>query len=571
MKYLIFLLFCPTILLSQHISEFFSVEPTFQTTDFKFPATHTFQVLIAAGDPLTSGGTLNPNNDFTGYIPTVGNTRGVLGINAEMPTGSVAKLSVKFTSSVGWEVLSSTQSFLPEVGGTMTNCSGHVTGWGNLITCEENIIFDVNGDGYNDAGWCIEIDQATWKPVNYAGGLPNGDKIWQMGCMKHENVVIHSNGQTCYFGADSDPGYLYKYVADVAQNLGSGNLYVYKELTATTGEWVQLPNKTPYDQNRTIFLSDSVGAKVFQRVEDVEISPVDGKIYFAVTAEGVVYRMTDTPFGTTVSDLEIYFGGQNYDIFWGGGTTSVYGCIGADNLAFDDLGNLWVCQDGDNNYIWVVKQGHTQSTPDVEVFGIVPAGAEPTGMTFTPDYQYCFMSIQHPNTTNNATTQLDAFGVPEAFDNSVSLVIARTENLGNALPIELIKFTGKKVDSGIQLNWEIANAVNFSHFEIEKNGEAIGETVDDYFLDKSPNKGANYYRLKMVDLDGSFNWSKTINILFESSDLVISPNPNDGIFTVNSEEYQIFDFQGKEVFQPLLKGIYFIKAGNQMKKIVVLK
>ena len=571
MKYLIVLVFCPVFLFAQHISDFVSVQPTGQTTDFIFPSTHTFQVLIAAGDPLTGGGTLSPNSDFTGYIPTGGSTQGVVGINAELPTGSVAKLEVEFSSANGWEVMSSMQSYLTEVGGTTTNCSGHVTSWGNLITCEENISSDVNGDGYNDTGWCIEIDQATWQAINYTGGLAGPDKIWQMGCVKHENMVVHPNERTCYFGADSDPGYLYKYVADVAQDLGSGDLYVYKELTATTGEWIQLLNKTPHNQNRTIFMSDSVGAKVFHRIEDVEISPVDGKIYFAATVEGLVYRLADTPFGTTVTDFETYFGGQNYDIDWGGGITSVYGCIGADNLVFDNLGNLWICQDGGDNYIWLVKQGHTQSSPQVEIFGIAPAGAEPTGMTFTPDHQYCFMSIQHPNNSNNATTQLDAFGDPEAFDKSVSIVIARTENLGFPLPLELTRFEGKGVGQEIHLNWEFANAVDFSHFQIERNGKAIGETSTNLFLDKTPIHGMNYYRLKMIDLDGSFKWSKTISVLFKTANLIASPNPNDGIFTVNTDEYQVFDFQGKEVFQPLPEGVYFLRVGNQVEKIVVLK
>ena len=571
MKQLIVLFFCPAFLFAQHISEFVSVEPTAQTTDFIFPSTHTFQLLISAGDPLTGGGTLNPTNDFTGYLQMNGSPNGIIGINAENPIGSVAKLEVKFTSANGWEVLSSMQSYLTEVGGTAANCSGHVTDWGSFITCEESVSSDVNGDGYNDTGWCVELDQATWKPVDYAGGLANHDKIWQMGCMKHENMVIHPNGRTCYFGADSFIGYLYKYVADVAQSLGSGDLYVYKELTATTGEWVQLPNKSPYNQNRTIFMSDSVGAKIFNNVEDVEISPVDGKIYFAAATEGVVYRFTDTPFGTLPIDLEIYFGGQNYDINWGGGTTSVFGCFGADNLVFDDLGNLWVFQDGGDHYIWLVKQGHTQSSPNVEIFGIAPAGAEPTGLTFTPDYQYGFMSIQHPNGSNNASTQVDAFGVPVAFDKCVSLVIARSENLGVPLPLELIKFEGGVLGGYIQLNWIISNATDFSHFQIERNGVVVGKTKLLSFLDKKPDHGTNYYRLKMIDLDGAFKWSNTINVLMDSPDIVISPNPNKGIFTVNSESYQLFDFQGKEVFQPLSEGVYFLRIGNQVEKIVVLK
>ena len=251
----------------------------------------------------------------------------------------------------------------------------------------------------------LKIDTATWRAIDYSGGLAN-DKIWQMGCFQHENMVIHSNNKTAYTGADSNPGYLYKFIMEEAKNLGKGDLFVYKSLSnQTKGEWIQLPNKTVHDQNRTLFQSDSVGARIFIGVEDVEISPIDGKVYFAVKNEDRVYRFDDTEFGTSVTNFETYFGGQDYTIDWGGGTSEVYGCMGADNLAFDDLGNLWCFQDGGRNHIWLIRKGHTQTNPKVEIFGTAPRGSEPTGITFTPDYKYIFMSFQHPEATNIATTQ----------------------------------------------------------------------------------------------------------------------------------------------------------------------
>ena len=98
-------------------------------------------------------------------------------------------------------------------------------------------------------------------------------------------------------------------------------------------------------------------------------------------------------------------------------------------MAFDGDGNLWVFQDSGNSCIWVVKNGHTQGTPDVEIFGIVPTDSEPTGITFTPDYKYLFMSIQHPNVGNTAS-QTDAAGNTVDFDKGTTLVISLEENLG---------------------------------------------------------------------------------------------------------------------------------------------
>lgn len=77
---------------------------------------------------------------------------------------------------------------------------------------------------------------------------------------------------------------------------------------------------------------------------------------------------------------------------WGGGN---------DNLTFDDKGNLWVLQDSGNDYIWVIRPNHTQSNSQVLLFGSTPAGSEPTGLTFSPDYKYGFFSIQGPISNNS--------------------------------------------------------------------------------------------------------------------------------------------------------------------------
>jgi secreted PhoX family phosphatase len=103
---------------------------------------------------------------------------------------------------------------------------------------------------------------------------------------------------------------------------------------------------------------------------------------------------------------------------------------GNDSLAFDGEGNLWVLQDGDENYIWVVEKSHTQDQPKVNLFGIAPLGSEPTGITFTPDYKYLFMSIQGPDETNESSEQIDAAGRGISFNNHISIVIAREEHLG---------------------------------------------------------------------------------------------------------------------------------------------
>jgi hypothetical protein len=90
---------------------------------------------------------------------------------------------------------------------------------------------------------------------------------------------------------------------------------------------------------------------------------------------------------------------------------------------------LYVLQDGGRNHVWVVRPWHTPAAPAVELFAVTPAGCEPTGMTFSPDEQFMFISMQSPSPSNTEATT-DAAGQPVVFNKSTALVIARKEALG---------------------------------------------------------------------------------------------------------------------------------------------
>ncbi len=442
LKLLPFLLFS-VVISAQQIGDFTSVPPGAQNTDFVIPSTHRFQKIIETGEALTQGGTLKKKNDFAGYVPIGGSSEnGYLSINSEDAPGGVTILDINYNSITAlWQTTRSEAVDFGGVVGTAANCSGTVTPWNTIISCEEYTSLellsrpelnypnvDVNSDGYHDLGWAIEIDPVTKTVIDQPGGLNGADKLWAMGNFKHENAAIHSNQRTVYQGADAAVGYLYKFVADNVQNLSSGNLYVYSGSKNGSGNWVQLANSTQAEQNSTVQQSADLGGTVFNGIEDVEIGP-DGRIYFAVKLEDRVYRFQDSDpiSGTTVTQMETYVGNATYSVAHENGTSNVNWGDGNDNLAFDAQGNLWVLQDAtnDQNYIWVVENGHTQNNPKVKIFGRTPFKSEPTGITFSPDNRFLFMSIQHPNTNNGSTTQTDAAGNSIAFDKDITLVISR--------------------------------------------------------------------------------------------------------------------------------------------------
>ncbi|MEM7105501.1 MAG: T9SS type A sorting domain-containing protein [Bacteroidota bacterium] len=131
-------------------------------------------------------------------------------------------------------------------------------------------------------------------------------------------------------------------------------------------------------------------------------------------------------------------------------------------------------------------------------------------------------------------TSFSFFDIPSVVDPSSSVI----------LPIELIEFTAKGLNDYIELNWLTASEVNSDGFEIEKSLDgstferigwvaAQGNTslLSSYaFQDINVQKNkVYYYRLKMIDLDGHFEYSEVRTALLEASNQVtdarVYPNP----------------------------------------------
>lgn len=439
-----------------HISCFTSIVPTTQTSKLIIPQEHKYQLILKEGDNYTEGGGLVGGvNDFTAYVAKNNSSvDGYLSVNHETNPGGVTMAEVNYNASTKlWQLSRSRAVSFSDVSlvQTIRNCSGGITPWGTIVTAEESVTSnDSNADGYKDYGWLVEINPVTAQVMSHN---TNGtkDKLWQMGIMNHENVVINDAGTIAYFGEDGGTHMVYKYVMDTPNNLASGNLYVLKltqglsggDPVASTGEWIQVPNKTQTDQNNTQSLAQSLGGTSFNGVEDVEISPLDGKIYFTAKGLNKVYRMQDN--GSTLSNVETFVGGltTTYSFNTAQGIKTEAWGDGNDNLTFDELGNLWVLQDGGKNYIWVVGPDHTQANPNVRLFASMPAGSEPTGLTFTPDKKFGFFSIQHPDSTIDV--DIDATGNTIDYKGkSATIVVALSQFLGTTASLatnEVIKET----------------------------------------------------------------------------------------------------------------------------------
>ncbi len=149
-----------------------------------------------------------------------------------------------------------------------------------------------------------------------------------------------------------------------------------------------------------------------------------------------------------------------------------------------------------------------------------------------------------------------------------NLSVVKTSADFTVLPIEFLNFWGKALaDNTIQLIWEANVDDQHHYFEIERSNNGsqfmvlgkLPQMSAFRFLDKVPQSGNNFYRIKQVDKDGAITYSKIINVYIESAiKLTVYPNPvNDqliiNIGSRNAQNYkvQITDMQGKMVYDAL--------------------
>ncbi|MBI5087783.1 MAG: PhoX family phosphatase [Actinobacteria bacterium] len=334
-------------------------------------------------------------------------------------------------------------------------------------------------------GWIAEIDPYT------VASTPK--KRTALGRFKHEAAAgkVAGNGKyVVYMGDDQANQFIYKFVTagtvDTGNRLAndglldSGTLYVAKFNSDGSGTWMPLVfGSVPAlsapsfeDQAdlliRTRVAAAALGATPMDRPEDVEVNPISGFIYAAMTgtsrstadaanprvssagtdpdsARGghvIEIRETGNDHTATTFAWEIFMlcgnpnaggtldattfpagansSGRTY--FAGFDETQVSPIARPDNVAFDSLGNLWITTDGmpsaasggglqKHDTIYGVptagaERGHLKALCSG------PKGCEMTGPYFTADDKTLFAAIQHPGEDGN-------IGAPQSTWNSI--------------------------------------------------------------------------------------------------------------------------------------------------------
>lgn len=176
------------------------------------------------------------------------------------------------------------------------------------------------------------------------------------------------------------------------------------------------------------------------------------------------------------------------------------------------------------------------------------------------------------------------------------------KNAFTALPVDVIIFNAAKENEKVKLSWNTENELNLQHYEVEKSIDGItyaqiatvaakGNLQNSYTaVDDKPFNGINYYRLKIIDKDGSYKYSTILKIDFTKKYLIsILPNPAQTYIVISGadkfKQVQLIDMNGKLIKQfgksnnnrydvsGLPKGIYLLQLINndekQVQKIII--
>lgn len=228
------------------------------------------------------------------------------------------------------------------------------------------------------------------------------------------------------------------------------------------------------------------------------------------------------------------------------------------------------------------------------------------GATWPVGFQYCLTSVCCGGCNGYSQGQWTVYtlALPAAFDNNPNVRVGfHWRNNGNgsgtdpsvaiddvrittvALPVNLLSFRAQEEGKSVKLAWQVTAESKLKQYEIERGADPaelskIGTlaarggnqsgTLQYEYRDAQWAGGTQYYRLKMVEMDGKHTYSNVVRVSAGSTDAFdlagISPVGNEMAATLWAQgdfavEVKVFDLQSK-----LLKHIpaYHLRAGQNL-------
>ncbi|MFP5042559.1 alpha-amylase family glycosyl hydrolase [Parasediminibacterium sp. JCM 36343] len=213
-------------------------------------------------------------------------------------------------------------------------------------------------------------------------------------------------------------------------------------------------------------------------------------------------------------------------------------------------------------------------------------------------------TVGNPTITiaNNATTFTLSSGDYAVFTNI---------DVNAVLPVSWVSFTAQKgLNNAVNLAWSVSNEINNNHYDIERSTDgtsfsyigsvpastSVFNAVTYNYTDISTLGGTVYYRIKQVDNDGKYTFSKVVSITADASKTLWHTTYSNSTIkiavqaNVNKMDVVLYDMSGKALYQQtaaktvagqqinipakqFAKGVYLLRIqadnGNKTEKIVV--
>jgi poly(beta-D-mannuronate) lyase len=151
-----------------------------------------------------------------------------------------------------------------------------------------------------------------------------------------------------------------------------------------------------------------------------------------------------------------------------------------------------------------------------------------------------------------------------------------TYNLSGApLPVQLLQFTAVYQNKATLLQWKVSEELNVKQYAVEWSRDGITYTILGYvsatgsysnylFHHASPAAGKNFYRLRMIDMDGHFKFSAvcTIDVAANGS-VTVYPNPAKAILNVTvSAAYNNVSLRLVNAMGMVVKEVHTLTTGS---------
>ncbi|MEO5649223.1 MAG: T9SS type A sorting domain-containing protein [Ginsengibacter sp.] len=159
---------------------------------------------------------------------------------------------------------------------------------------------------------------------------------------------------------------------------------------------------------------------------------------------------------------------------------------------------------------------------------------------------------------------------------------------GGVAPVTFINVTAQNKGNGVNIDWSTSQEINNSYFEVQRsadgssnwnkvatvNGAGNSQVVKNYSVyDATPYQGVNFYRIRQVDVDGKFEYSKTVSTKLSVANAVTASvliNPFYSALSLNFSSatrqmvsVRLIDITGRQVASEK----WTIEAGNSRKDL----